>query len=210
MDWQKSGAVAGVASAALAVVGLVVALAAWLLPRSPAEEGPSSGAPAGTSAPSPTGTSGASATTTAPPGPVEVYRDAVLTLPEGALGVQAFVDLDERSVRSAGSPAPPDVEDAAEFSYDSRGRFSTSITDERAAVGFAGEATTPEQCRAAAAAAPMARHQPTGPGTPVEVGTRLCALTGEGAVALLEVTGFGPDRPFSPTVGLRVTLWRAP
>ncbi|ATE54296.1 hypothetical protein [Actinosynnema pretiosum] len=210
MDWERTGAVAGVVSAALAVMGLGVALVAWLLPRSadaPSPEVASTSAAGGrTTTGGAATTTGGAATTTAAYS--EVYRDKALVLPTGALGVSAYVDLDKPSVRSAGSPAPEAVENSAEFSHTADDEFSTTVTDERARVGFAGGATTPEQCSDAATTGPISRKEKVGPGTNVDVGTRLCAVTGEGAVVLVEVVAIGPDNVFSRSITLRATLWK--
>ncbi|WP_440902072.1 hypothetical protein [Actinosynnema sp.] len=212
MNWEKIGAVAGVASAALAIVGLVVALIAWLAPQSP-DATPS--ATTGGTAPDtsaardiglPSATSGTG--TTAQAAFTEVYRDRELVLPAGALGVRTFVDLDKPSVRSAGAPAPDALEKSAEFNHTDTDEFSTTLADDRAAVGFAGGAATPEQCSDAATTSPISRQEKVGPGTKVDVGARLCAVTGEGAVALVVVAALGPETVFSRSVTLRATLWR--
>ncbi|MFI9817377.1 hypothetical protein [Saccharothrix variisporea] len=202
VDWQKIGAVAGVVSAALAVVGLFIALAAWLKPQSPSAEAPTTTS-AATAAPA-----AATTTTTTKPGYVEVYRDKPLALPAGALGRRAFVDLDKPSVDSSGSPAVDRIEAAAEFSYDDDGRFTTVLTKNGAKLGFGTTATTPEQCLDAVDTQPMGRDEPVGTASRIEVGTRLCALTGNGNVGMLEVTELGPPEPWGGTVALKATLWK--
>jgi hypothetical protein len=209
MNWQKVGAVAGVASAVVAVVGLIVALLTWLEPLSP------SGAPGTTTANTTTSMAeGASTTTTSktsptPAGFVEAYRDKELLLPVGSLGVRAWVDLDRPSVRTYGSPAPDELEKPSEFTYDDDGRFSTVFSSNDVKVGFADAGvTTPEQCRDAASERPISQDEPAGQDTNIEVGTRLCVLTNQSAIALLEVTKLGPKELFGGSVTLRATLWK--
>jgi len=210
MDWQKIGAVAGVASAALAVIGLIVALLTWLAPPSPFSSpgATTTNTTAATTTAGPTITT-TSQTTSQPAGYVEAYRDKELLLPVGSLGVRAYVDLDKPSVRTSGSPAPDELEKPSEFTYDDDGRFSTVFSSDSVKVGFAGaDVTTPEQCRDAASERPIGRDEPAGQDTKIEVGTRLCVVTDQSAVAMLEVTKLGPKEPFGGSVTLRATLWK--
>ncbi|NUT94248.1 MAG: hypothetical protein HOY78_19730, partial [Saccharothrix sp.] len=127
----------------------------------------------------------------------------------GSLGSNTFVDLDKPAVTAYGSPAPDELENAAEFAYDDDGNFTTILTADTARVGFASDdVTTPEQCLDAANSAPMGKKEKVAPGARIDVGTRLCVQTDKRAVALVEVTELGPDALFGRTVGLSVKLWK--
>ncbi|WP_309113950.1 hypothetical protein [Saccharothrix sp.] len=76
-------------------------------------------------------------------------------------------------------------------------------------MGFADGTPTPEACLEAANTRPVSSEEPVGTASRIVAGTKLCVLTDEQAVALVEAIGLRPQTSSgSPSVDLRVTLWR--
>ncbi|HZN18444.1 MAG TPA: hypothetical protein VFB84_09725 [Micromonosporaceae bacterium] len=123
------------------------------------------------------------------------------------------MDLDGRFVVPDVEPTDDVLGASVDFTYSGCDQGLTYRTVDGMGLGFGPSGTpTRAQCADLARSQPLAQPEPI---SSIKVGTALCAITSNKAIAWIKVTDVGspygaddPGTPAKPTLKMTVMLWR--